>query len=111
MRGDGTQMETLMDASTGRYLVTTISGSRYLIDLDGSTLKRLPAFDLALDRSLRRDGQDIHIVAIKDCTVGREMQLIVDLRLPGVFATKRRSTEVRRIEALGEDIDMVWDKR
>ena len=106
----GTHMETLMDVSTGRYLVTTISGSRYLIDMDKSTLRRLPALDLTLDRSLRHDGQDIYVVALKECTVGRAMELIIDLCVPGVFLTKRRSTEVQSIEALGEDINMV-DKR
>ena len=104
-------MESLKDVSTGRYLVTTISGSRYLIDLDKSTMLRMPAVDMAADHSLRRHGQEIHVVALKECSVGRPMWLIVNLRIPGVIATTRRSTEVQSIEDIGEDGDMVWDKR
>lgn len=104
-------MDTLKNLNSGRYLVSTESGSQYVIDQDSWTMLRLPAMDMAVDRSLRRDGQEIHVVAIKDCTVGREMQLIVDLRLPGVVATKRRSTEVQSIQELGDEGDLVWDQR
>lgn len=104
-------MDTLKDLNSGRYLVSTESGSEYVIDLDRKTMLRLPAMDMSVDRSLRRDGQEIHVVALEECSVGRPMCLIVNLRLPGVVATTRRSTEVQSIEEIGEDIDIVWNKR
>ncbi|KGJ79914.1 hypothetical protein GY21_03245 [Cryobacterium roopkundense] len=91
-------MHSLNSENTGRYLVTTGSGSVYLIDLDRSVMSRVPAMDMTADRSLRRDGQPVDIISLVQCSVGRPMNLIIDLHVPGVMRTTRRTTEVRAIE-------------
>jgi len=90
-----------------RYLVVTVSGSRYLLDLNRSTMRRIAAMDMSMDRSLRRDGQLVDLVSVVDCTVGRRMQLVIDLHLPGVINTSRQTTDVESIRVLvGQDDDL-----
>jgi len=95
-------MQTLMDEARGVYLVRT-SSSEYLFDLDLNRVRRIPfAFthEVAL---LRRDLQPIDLIEILDCTVGRTMMLIVDLHLPGVPFTARRSMPVVSIDRISDD--------
>lgn len=99
-------MDTLNDMEYGRYLVTTVSGSRYVLDLTKFTMRRMPAMDMAQDRSLRRDGEIVDLLRVKDCTVGRPMHLILNLRLRGVMATSRRSTDVESIQPLADERDL-----
>jgi hypothetical protein len=98
-------MDTLNGTDSGRFLVVTSSESRYLIDLDDSTMRRFPAMDMAVDRALRRDGQSVEVVALKECTVGRPMVLLINLRVPGVLLTTRPTTDVRSIERMPEGAD------
>ena len=91
-------MHSLNEVKSGRYLVITASDSRYEIDLDLMTLRRVAAFDMAQDRSLRRDGQTEALLRVQDCTVGRNGLLIVDFHLPGTFFTTRATTTVVSIE-------------
>lgn len=95
-------VDSLRETRSGRFVVTTTSKSRYLLDLDASTMRRLPALDIAVDRSLRRDGEVIDVIALR-CSVGRPMLLVVDLHIPGTLFTRRQTTEVRSIEAPGDD--------
>jgi hypothetical protein len=91
-------MKTLNDETSGRFLVLTESGSRYDIDLDACTFQRVPAFDMAHDRSLRRDGEAVTLLEMRDCTVGRRAVFLVDLGWPGVLFTRRETTAVVAIE-------------
>jgi hypothetical protein len=93
------KVESLKETRYGRFVVTTTSDSRYLLDLNASTMRRLPALDMAVDRSLRRDSEVIDVIALR-CYVGRPMVLIVDLHIPGTLFTRRRTTDVRSIEVL-----------
>lgn len=91
-------MRTLNGETAGRYFVSTESGSVYLVDLDRLMMSRLPAMDMSADRSLRRDGQSVDLISLVECSIGRPMNLIIDLHVPGVMRTTRRSTDVTAIE-------------
>ena len=93
-------LDSLNGMTSGRYLVLTRSGSRYDIDLDRETFTRLPAMDMAFDRSLRRDGEEAKLLEIVDCTVGRGATLMIDLSWQEVLFTRRLTTTVLSIERL-----------
>jgi hypothetical protein len=94
-------VDSLKEIRSGRFVVTTTSDSKYLLDLDASTMRRLPALDMAVDRSLRRDSEVIDVISLR-CSVGRPMLLVVNLHIPGILFTRRRTTDVRWIEALAD---------
>ena len=96
---------SLLDAVSGRFTVLTVSGSRYLIDLDDSTLTRLPFDDDELS-VMRRDGEPVKLVAIRDLTVGRQGELVVFLGI-GLFLTTRRTTTVISIFRCWDDDSLV----
>jgi len=54
--------------------------------------------DMTADRSLRRDGQCVDLISLTECSIGRPMNLIIDLHVPGVMRTTRRTTDVTAIE-------------
>jgi hypothetical protein len=101
-------MRTLMDSTTGRYRVTTESGSQYIVDLDQNTLVRLrgAAPPSALDddpfpsEPLRHDGRPVTLVNIREATVGRSAEFLVDLEEPDVAATMRATTMITSIEQI-----------
>jgi hypothetical protein len=101
-------MRTLMDSTTGRYRVTTESGSQYIVDLDQNSLVRLrgAAPPSALDddpfpsEPLRRDGRPVTLVGIREATVGRSGEFLVDLEEPEVAATVRATTMITSIEQI-----------
>ena len=93
------RLKSLNGLTSGRYLVQTQS-ARYDIDLDRETFTRLPAMDMAVDRSLRRDGEEATLLEIVDCTVGRSATLMIDLRWQDVLFTRRCTTSVVSIERL-----------
>ena len=94
------RLKSLNGLTSGRYLVHTQSGSQYDIDLERETLTRLPAMDMAVDRSLRRDGEEATLLEIVDCTVGRSATLMIDLTWQDVLFTQRCTTAVLTIEQL-----------
>ena len=99
-------MSTLMDQVTGRFRIRTRSGSTYLLDLDRHEMCRIPAADdPARDHSLRRDRSTVRLLRVVECSVGRSMHLLLDLAVPGVDATTRRSTPVTAIEPVTPDLD------
>jgi hypothetical protein len=95
-------MKSLNGLTAGRYIVRTGSGSLYDVDLGRAAFSRLPAMDMAFDRSLRRDGEEAELLEIVDCTVGRRASLIIDLSWQGVLCTVRRTTVVLSIEPVEE---------
>jgi len=96
-------MHTLMDQTHGAYLVRTTS-SRYVISLDLQIVIRFPDTGPPTEvAALRRDHDQIDLLAIEEATVGRPMNLIVDLHLPNVPFTLRRSMEVLSIDRLSDE--------
>lgn len=91
--------KSLMDIASGCYRVTTRS-STYEIDLDSMVVGRLPRTGDPIGALLRRDERPVMLLSIYECTVGRPMLLLVDLGIPGVDSTIRRSTEVTTIEPI-----------
>lgn len=95
-------MHTLMDESRGAYLVRT-TASRYLISLDLNIVRRHPNAGPPTDvAALRRDHEQLDLLAIYECTVGMEMELMVDLHIPDVPFTLRRSMPVVSIQRLSD---------
>lgn len=92
-------LQTLMDSAAGAYEVITSSGAIYVIDLDRSRITRRnpPSQPKA---HMRKDGESVALVAVIDCTVGRELNLTIDLGIPGVAYTSRVSTPVHTIRLL-----------
>ena len=100
-------MHTLMDQARGAYLVRTQS-SRYVISLDLQLVSRFPDAGPPTEvAALRRDCDQIDLLAVEDATVGRPMILIVDLHLPNVPFTLRRSMDVVSIDRLSDEEEAV----
>jgi hypothetical protein len=91
-------MESLIDTTTGCYVVTTESSSRYWMDLDRRLLRRVSSASVHGRLRLRRDDEVIDLVEVVDCRLGKPMVLLIDLGVPGVWFTTRRSTAVVRID-------------
>jgi hypothetical protein len=89
---------TLSDVTSGLYLIRTRSGSQQVINLDRMTICRIAPAET--NRPLRQDDTEIDILFMGKCELGRELIRIVDLHLPGIIATFRRTTEVLAIESL-----------
>ncbi len=97
-----------MDSTTGRYRVTTESGSQYVVDLDNNRLVRIrgAAPPSATDDDpppsdpMRRDGQPVTLVRIREATVGRPGQFLLDLDEADVRTTVRATTPITSIEQL-----------
>jgi hypothetical protein len=93
-------LETLVDRRTGSYLISTLSGSRQILNLDRRTTCRVPRPDESGRSTLRDDNEEIDIVQIGVCEVGRAMILLVNLHIRGVEFTYRRTSPVLAIEHL-----------
>ena len=90
-------METLEGVATGRYTVTTVA-SEYLLDLDRRVIQRFPDPNNLEAAGLRRDAEEIVLMEIVSCEVGRSMVLLIDLDVSGVLVTTRRTTPIVAIE-------------
>ena len=90
------ELTTLMDSVAGVYLVTTQTAV-YEISLDWASIRRRPRSGESGAAELRRDFQPIDLVEILECTVGRRMQLLIDLGVAGVDISARLSTRVASI--------------
>ena len=88
-------MHGLTGVTVGRYTVTT-EAARYLFDLGRRVVRRLPVGPDAAD--LRRDAEEVTLLAVARCVVGQSMKILVDLDASGVLATTRRTTLVAAIE-------------
>jgi len=92
-----------MDQARGTYLVRT-TASRYVISLDRNVVVRFPNTGPPTEvAALRRDHDQIHLLAVEDATVGRPMILVLDLHLPNVPFTLRRSMDVVSIDRLSDE--------
>jgi hypothetical protein len=111
----GAPAQEVSDSARGRWLVTTESGSTYLIDLDAMTQTRAPnpetvaawvgtgpvaedpSRDLLYTPRLRRDHEPVPLLALDPIEVGLPMEMWLDLRGDGV-TTFRATTRVTRIQ-------------
>lgn len=91
---------------TGRFLVTTATGSQYVVDLDDRTISRkmaatAPSVDF-LDAGfsqLRRDGEALELLMLESCAVGGPALFWVQVRHDQI-PTFRTTSPVVRIEPL-----------
>ncbi|TFB97662.1 MULTISPECIES: hypothetical protein [unclassified Cryobacterium] len=95
-------MDALTDDATGRYLVTTESGSHYTLDFNRRVFRRTTDPTLVARHGLRGDGEDIDLVEVMQCRLGRPMILLINLWVPDVWFTTRESSPVVRIEPMPE---------
>ncbi|WP_104170015.1 hypothetical protein [Cryobacterium sp. M23] len=93
-------MDTLTDDATGCYVVTTASATRYWLDLDRRLLRRVTSPGVQSPHRLRQDGDDIDLLEVVQCHIGRPMVLLINLNVPGVWLTTRESTPVVRIDSV-----------
>lgn len=98
--------DTLSGVTSGMYLISTRSGSQQVIDLDRMTICRIAPANI--NRPLRQDDAELDILFMGKCEVGRELILVVDLHLPGIASTFRRTTEVLTIESLEIEAPNEW---
>lgn len=98
----------LRNEDAGRYLVTTATGSEYLLDLTARTVTRqmaatAPLVDF-LDAGfsqLRRDGEPLVLLMLETCAVGTSAILWVEIRDDHI-PTLRRTSPVVKIKLLEE---------
>jgi len=99
-------MQELSNDNAGRYLVTTATGSHYLLDLKARTVKRQMAasaplvdfLDAGLSQ-LRRDGETLELLMLESCAVGACARYWIQVRDDRV-PTLRTTSPVVRIEVL-----------
>lgn len=93
--------------STGRFLVTTATGSQYVVNLDDRTISRkmaatAPLVDF-LDAGfsqLRRDGEALELLMLESCEVGGPVLFWIQVRNDRI-PTFRMTSPVVGIEPLG----------
>lgn len=98
--------EELRNDDAGRYLVTTATGSHYVLDLTARTVKRqmaatAPLLDY-LDAGfsqLRRDGETLALLMLESCCVGTSARYWIQVR-EDHLPTLRTTSPVVRIETL-----------
>jgi hypothetical protein len=99
-------MQELLNDDAGRHLVTTATGSEYLVDLTSRTVRRRMAattpladfLDAGFSR-LRRDGQDLELLMLESCAVGSPARFWIQVRDDHI-PTIRTTSPVVKIESL-----------
>ena len=69
-------VQTLNGVTTGRYVVTTSSGTRHEVDLDEHTATRYPGVGhewAGLYNDVTPDGEPMEYTTLRTATVGRRM--------------------------------------
>jgi hypothetical protein len=87
-------------------LVTTISGSQYVVDLTERTSLRLPGAVSAVGADtpdaalLRKDAAAVELLEVIQCTVGQDLTLLLGAvdNYDGYIATTRWATAVVSID-------------
>jgi hypothetical protein len=99
-------IQELRNNDTGRYLVTTATGSHYVLDLTSRTIKRrmaasAPVVDYvdAGFSQLRRDGESLELLMLESCAVGASARYWIQVRDDHI-PTLRMTSPVVRIDAL-----------
>lgn len=99
-------MQDLRNDDSGRYIVTTATGSQYVLDLTARTIERhmaanAPVVDF-LDAGfsqLRRDGESLELLMLDSCAVGVRARYCVHVR-DDQIPTLRMTSPVVGIDAL-----------
>jgi hypothetical protein len=98
-------MQELRNDDSGRYLVTTATGSQYLLDLTARTVRRqmaatTPIVDYleAGFSHLRRDGETLELLMLESCAVGASARYWIQVRDDHI-PTLRITSPVLRIDA------------
>ncbi len=95
----------LRNDEAGRYLVTTATGSQYVMDLTARTVKRqmaatAPIVELDAGFSqLRRDGETLELLMLESCKVGASARYWIQVRDDHI-PTLRMTSPVVRIDSL-----------
>lgn len=97
-------MQELRNDDEGLYLVTTSTGSQYVLDLTGRTVRRkmaataplLDFIDAGFSR-LRRDGESLELLMLDSCVVGAPATFWIQVRKDHI-PTLRTTSPVVRIE-------------
>lgn len=102
--------QELRNEDTGRYLVTSAAGSRYVLDLTARTVTRRAAAAAPLVdyldsgfSTLRRDGETLELLLLESCAVGASAQYWVQVRADHVV-TLRTTSPIVRIDALPTEL-------
>lgn len=98
-------VQDLRNDDTGRYLVTTATGSHYALDMTARTVQRLMAatapvreFLNAGVSQLRCDGEALELIMLESCAVGTPARFWIQVRADHVV-TLRTTSPVVRIDA------------
>lgn len=98
--------QELRNDDKGTYLVTTATGSHYVLDLNARTVSRqMAATAPRLDylqagfSKLRRDGESVELHMIEHCVIGESAHYWIQVREDHVV-TLRMTSPVVRIEEL-----------
>src|SRR5687768_7607571 len=98
--------QQLSNDDSGRYLVTTATGSQYVLDLDARTVNRTMAATPPLVdflevgfTQLRRDGETVELLLLETCEIGASARYWLQIRDDHI-PTLRETSPVVRIEDL-----------
>jgi hypothetical protein len=99
-------MQELRNDDAGSYLVTTATGSHYVLDLTARIVTRQMAASAPLAdyldagiSQLRRDGESLELLMLESCSVGASARFWIQVRDDHV-PTLRTTSPVVRIDAL-----------
>ena len=84
VKDDTEYLNEIENDATGEYVVTTHSGSRYIVNLDTKTLTRHREDESDWHGDIKRGSASHGIINIVNCTVGQGMIVIIDQAIPGV---------------------------
>jgi hypothetical protein len=92
----------LRNDDVGRYLLTTATGSQYVLDLTARTVSRrmaaTPPLVEYLDAGfsqLRRDGETLELLMLESCAVGESARYWIQVRADHVVSLRTTSPVVR----------------
>lgn len=88
-------VELLTDDMSGGFIVLTDDGCEFRVDLDERVI-RMTRGD-ASGPFARGGGEDIDLLELAMCRLGEPMVLLIDLKVPGVWFTRRTTEPVHRI--------------
>jgi hypothetical protein len=101
-----TMTRELRNDEAGRYLVTTATGSQYVLDLTARTVKRQMAATAPIVEyldagfsQLRRDGETLELLMLESCKVGASARYWIQVRDDHI-PTLRMTSPVVRIDSL-----------
>lgn len=94
---DPHRVDALTDDDRGTWVVRTENGSAYVIDMDQQTCTRIISHPGDGEHrgplALRRDSEDVHLILLGACEVGRPAIFFLQL-YPGIVTTRTTSDVV-----------------